>query len=141
MYLNQGTSFTDVTSNLGVQKSGGRCVSPEYYSGDGCLDILLCGRNNHLYPANTDATYSDHAKPFSMLAEWANHSRWGDFNHDGRLDLVTIGATVLRVFLNTGSGSRRPYTLQAVRNAAVADFNADGSYTFMGPSQLIEFTG
>ncbi len=64
-----------------------------------------------------------------MTAEWANDGRWGDLNHDGRLDLVTIGATVLRVFLNTGSGFTNAYTLtlQAGWNAAVAVFNQDGN--------------
>jgi hypothetical protein len=52
----------------------------------------------------------------------------GDFNHDGRLDIVTTGSAEMDVLLNNGSGIFAPYQRvgPAGSYVVVADFNGDG---------------
>lgn len=128
LFLNTGqSSFTDATAELGALKSGGICVVPGDYNGDGRLDVFVCGRNNHLY-LNKGGSFTDVAKKLALTQEWDNGAAWGDLNGDGHLDLVTVGNTALRVFLGTGTGFTNPYTvtLQAGRNVAITDADQDG---------------
>ena len=55
----------------------------------------------------------------------------GDFNNDGKLDVVMTGENIVRVFLGNGDGTVQPEVDYAVPSAhmvsAIADLNGDGN--------------
>jgi hypothetical protein len=55
----------------------------------------------------------------------------GDFNNDGKLDVVMTGTNIVRVFLGNGDGTVQPEVDYAVPSSAmvsaIADVNGDGN--------------
>ena len=69
----------------------------------------------------------------------------GDFNKDGKLDLVTANADDLSVLLGNGNGTFQPATKidigSSPTSVAVGDFNADGKLDLGVTSNVIIFLG
>ena len=98
LWRNDGTSFTDVATQVGVagpartKAEGGVGCAVGDYDNDGRLDIFVPNYgHNQLYRNNGDGTFTDTAAKVGLAAE--NHavgSDWGDYDNDGDLDLSVI---------------------------------------------------
>src|SRR5207244_5984693 len=87
-----------------------------YYSST--VSVLLGDADGTFQPARTSD--SDYALSITV----------GDFDGDGKLDLVTTGVWDLRVLLGNGDGTFQAPTTSipfgSVGSVVVGDFNADG---------------
>ena len=116
------------------------CFTVADFNGDGILDVVVGVTNPdgfgiEFYQGNGDGTFKppvlSHASSFSTLSPTIV---LGDFNGDGRPDLVITGYLSFSassvVFLNNGDGTFTQQQLFAEGDyggpAAVGDFNGDG---------------
>src|SRR2546430_1848099 len=102
---------------------------------DGDLDLLLATpRGNRVYRNNLDGTFREMAAPMGLAMEGSRDAAAGDFDGDGRTDLVVLTSDGRpRLFHNRGQGRFEDVTaasgLAAVRRAgavAVGDYDNDG---------------
>jgi len=97
------------------------------FNGDHILDLAVsCGSVVSVLLGNGDGTFRTHVDSGAGGSSLAA----GDFNHDGKLDLVVIGSSQsrsLNVLLGNGDGT---FTLNAIYPGgdwvAVSDLNGDG---------------
>jgi len=136
IYRNTGSGFTEVYAGslTGVYYSSAAWGD---YDNDGRLDILLTGYTGSTTVAkiyrNTGSGFSE-VYAGSLTRVWQGCSAWGDYDNDGRLDILLTGYTgsspVAKIFRNTGSGFTEVYagSLTPVYESAVAwgDFDNDG---------------
>jgi hypothetical protein len=103
-------------------------------TGDGHLDVVVGETANSsqfaVYPGNGDGTLG--IPQLTTAQEPVNYLATGDFNGDGKRDIVTGGG---QVFLNSGSGTftatsttlfTYDYATTGSAQLAVGDFNKDG---------------
>lgn len=117
------------------------------FDGDGILDLAWGGSGYN----NIGVAWGDGTGKFSVPATFATTAytvgvATGDFNHDGKPDLITIddGGKVVLFQGNGGQGSaaftaHTPIAVASTGNLpAVADFNADGNpdFAFVTNSQV-----
>jgi len=104
-------------------------------NGDGALDFVTNGADgfyNYLNIALEDQG-SYQVTTSVMLAPQATAGPpvLGDFNNDGKLDVVMTGTNIVRVFLGNGDGTVQAEVDYAVPSSAlvsaVADVNGDGN--------------
>ena len=113
IYRNDGNGiFTDIKAGLpGVQL--GNAVWGDY-NNDGYLDVLLTGTTNgsylgpitRIYRNNRDGTFSDIGA--SISGGYRSFAAWGDYDNDGRLDFILVGARSViqgttQIYHNDGS--------------------------------------
>lgn len=104
------------------------------FNGDGKLDVATVN-----YYARSVSVFLNlgngmlgQATNYSSTAISPNSLVAGDFNHDGRMDLIVRGSSASTVLLGNGDGSFTPGVTFASpfgsfpRNVAVGDFNRDG---------------
>ena len=108
LYHNNGDgTFTDINAGLpGVYDSS---VAWGDYDNDGKLDFLLSGHTitggsgpiSRLYHNNGDGTFTDSnaGLPGAMLGS----SAWGDYDNDGRFDILLTGVYFAELFHNDGN--------------------------------------
>jgi len=131
-----GGKFRDVAAPEGPADSGavGRALFSDL-DHDGDLDLFLATpRGNRAYRNNLDGTFREMAAPMGLAMESSRDAAAGDFDGDGRTDLVVIAADGrARLFHNLGQGRFEDVTagsgLAAVRRAgavAVGDYDNDG---------------
>ena len=138
--------FTDIGANLtGIFANSNNGVAWGDYNGDGKPDILLTGRDSNgnvrsiVYRNNGDGTFTDIGAVLTGV--WGGGVDWGDYNGDGKLDIVLTGCTdgpcsaptVTKIYRNNGNDS---FTEDKVADANLAgsawgsavwgDYNADG---------------
>jgi FG-GAP-like repeat/Abnormal spindle-like microcephaly-assoc'd, ASPM-SPD-2-Hydin/FG-GAP repeat len=116
------------------------------FNSDGKLDIVMPAFDSYpygnsitsVYLGNGDGTFATPAT-YSSPQYWASTAAVGDFNGDGKLDIVTDG---IQVLLNNGDGT---FTNDANVNVAgsgstggvaVGDFNGDGKLDFAAGASL-----
>jgi hypothetical protein len=135
-----GGVFRDVATATGVVDSGaaGAEVAKALFwdlDHDGDLDLLLATSGGiRAYRNNLDGTFREMAGPMGLAMESSRDAAAGDFDGDGRADLVIVTADGRpRVFHNLGQGRFEDVTaasgLAAVRHAgavAVGDYDNDG---------------
>ncbi len=114
------------------------------FNGDGNLDVALA---QGVYQSTKMAVMlSDGQGHFTLGSELTDYDEFyqiltGDFNRDGRLDLVVRGPFVLSTFLGNGDGTftrykdykHLPFGLNLV---AAGDFNGDGKLDLLGSGAL-----
>jgi len=107
-------------------------VTPADFNGDGKLDVATVN-----YYAGSVSVFLNLGNVLGQATNYSvgfspNSLAAGDFNHDGRKDLVVRGSSSITVLLGNGDGSFRsgitiasPFG-SAPRSLAVGDFNGDG---------------
>ena len=134
--------FTDIGAGLASVQTGS--VAWGDYNTDGKMDILLTGASTgstsitKIYRNNGNGSFSEDTTADSVLtAIDAGSVAWGDYNRDGRPDIVLTGLSnsgmVAKIYKNNGNGTFSENTigegaLNRLRNTAVAwgDYNSDG---------------
>ncbi len=102
------------------------------FNNDGNPDLVALSRNNpckciNVLLGNGDGTFQD---PINTEPAFAMEAIGiGDFNHDGKLDVVTAGNYTVNVFLGNGDGTFKygaSYpSPESPESIAVGDFNGD----------------
>ncbi len=149
VWRNTGSGFANLTSTVAPGLPGVYQGSVAWgdYDNDGRLDILLTGITGYKGTPiaqvwrNTGTGFS---KTFDLSGVFQSSVAWGDYDHDGRLDILVTGCTgsdqfgfgvnpVARVWRNTGGGFTNATTtlaplLPGVSGGSVAwgDYDNDG---------------
>ncbi len=140
LYRNNGNgTFSEVNAGF-VSLSQGSAAWGDY-DNDGYLDLAISGRSaagyylTLLYHNNGDGSFSLVNANFVGAA---GALAWGDYDNDGRLDLLVGGCTsdscssfVTNLYHNDGGGNFHQVTNSGIgtyqlRGAAWGDFNKDG---------------
>lgn len=139
IYRNDGGVFTNINAGLvGVYQGS---VAWGDYDNDGWPDILLTGDTgaytavSRIYRNNHDGTFTDINA--SITPAGTSSAAWGDYNNDGRLDILLTGSSntfdsgrFTQIYRNDGNGVFTPVDpgFPAVRGGSVAwgDYDNDG---------------
>lgn len=115
LWRNTGSAFTNLDFGLPAGDVRG-AVAWGDYDNDGRLDILMTGTTNALASGALAQVWRNTANGFTNLntglpgVEYSS-AAWGDYDNDGRLDILLTGTTngtvagaISQVWRNTGSG-------------------------------------
>ena len=111
MCRNEGNDVFTVVPVPFPAVANGPVIACADYDNDGRVDVLLAGsvsgtRVCRLYHNDGDFTFSDSGQSFPGFENGA--ASWGDYDHDGRLDLLLNGKDdtnyIARVFHNSPGG-------------------------------------
>jgi alpha-tubulin suppressor-like RCC1 family protein len=131
LYRNLGNgSFATVSTSITGTASGS--VAWGDYNNDGWLDVLVVGTStggpiSRIYRNDGNGTFTDIQAGLQPVGFGVG--RWGDFNNDGRQDVLLVGETA-KIFRNDGNGVftdmnvALPAYLDA--HAATVDYDNDG---------------
>jgi fibronectin type 3 domain-containing protein len=108
IYRNDGTDFTPI--GAGIEGLTSVALDWGDYDSDGDLDLILSGRDQGnandrtiLYRNEGDGTFTEVST--NLPGGLHGSVQWGDYNEDGRPDLLLVGGNVQEeVFRNEGSG-------------------------------------
>jgi len=142
LFRNEGSGrFRDVAASTGLADSapppastGAKALFVDF-DHDGDLDLVLAaGAGTRAYRNNLDGTFSELAAQMGLAAGASRDVAFGDFDGDGRTDLVVVGTDGrIRLFHNLGQGRFEDLTATsglavAGRAGAVAvgDYDNDG---------------
>jgi hypothetical protein len=124
---NQDGSFTEIQTALkGVSVSA---VAAGDYDNDGYMDIAISGGEDFfsganmttkIYRNNGDSTFTDTGA--KLIGTWFGSLDWGDYDGDGRLDLLVTGATAERLHPTYGT-DLKPVTM-LYKNVAIVAGNS-----------------
>ncbi|MBN1997758.1 VCBS repeat-containing protein [candidate division KSB1 bacterium] len=111
LFQNRDTELVPVSTCLEGHAYG--TVAWADYDEDSDLDVLMCGSTNELFAATTIYQNTAPGQFEKMELEVPGvtfgSAQWGDYNNDGRLDILQIGwnqdkVEVLDVYRNLGNG-------------------------------------
>ena len=156
VYLLVDTQFTKINEGPLVTDTGNCAFEAVVgdYDGDGYEDIFVPRWKwglTTLYHNDQNGTFSrSSAAPSQQSADDWEGATWGDFDNDGKLDLLAIrDRKPSFLYWNDGDGlfSSSAFDTISPWNVAVADYDRDGqldlyfSYAFVGPNRLYRNTG
>ena len=135
VYRNDGASFTDIDAGLiSVYRSA---LAWGDYDSDGDLDLFVAGNTSaddpvsKLYRNDGAGAFTDVAAAVPGVYDCS--AAWGDYDHDGDLDLVVAGYAadrITEIYRNDGSGAFTDSgaSLVGVSRGCVAwaDYDSDG---------------
>ena len=156
VWRNTGGTFTDVTGLVAPSLPGVRFASVTWadYDHDGLLDFTIAGEDASEVPIaqiwrNVDGGFENVTASVApgLRGVYEGAMAWGDYDNDGRLDLLFTGGTlgpdtnyvpVSELWRNNGSGFTNVTAtvapgLPGVYHSSVAwgDFNNDGLLDFL----------
>jgi len=112
VYRNNGDgTFTQLPAYLPSIYSGFSAWGD--YDNDGKLDILFCGATyssfrSSIYRGNADGTFYDINETFGVIGAYGAAGAWGDFDRDGRLDVLLSGIYATKLFQNVTPTANTP---------------------------------
>jgi len=139
VYRNDGGTFTDIAAALPQVQNGAALWGD--YDVDGDLDILLTGAPDAGSPISK--IYRNDEGNFvglqaSLVGVSNSSAAWGDYDHDGRLDVLLAGDTgagrAAKIYRNAGgSFEEAPTLLPGVQGSSVAwgDCDNDGDFDIL----------
>jgi RHS repeat-associated protein len=126
-------------------------LTPGDFDGDGCTDLLV---QNHDRMASNNIVYSCAPAvavfplPFGDFMADANHAlTTGDFNGDGKTDVLLTAGASATLYLSTGTGLQEfdyPFAVDTTSmTIATGDFNGDGKtdLAFVPKSWSVQYPG
>ncbi len=139
LYRNDGNGvFTPVASGLPPIALGSAAWGD--FNNDGNLDLVLTGTTNgvdggvvsRIYRNNGDGTFTDIGA--GLPGVYNRAVAWGDFDNDGRLDLILTGSTngaasgaIAKIYHNNGDGTfSNVASFAGIYQGAVACADLDG---------------
>ncbi len=138
VWRNTGHGFTNINAGLPGVSSGS--VAWGDYDNDGLLDILISGLTSSGVPItqvwrNTGTGFTNINA--NLPGVWMSSAAWGDYDNDGRLDIIISGNTtvtagadpITQIWRNTGTGfTNINANLPAFFQSSVAwgDYDNDG---------------
>jgi Flp pilus assembly protein TadD len=147
LFHNAGNrQFTDGTSSSGISVQGGAALAVGDYNNDGYFDLFVANaRESSLWLNNGDGTFKRDTRSSRALASLAGVSAlsatFADYDNDGWLDLVIVGAPLddtaagghaVALLRNEGGGvfadrsTILPSSLRAGAALAAHDLDGDG---------------
>ena len=148
LYRNDGVSFADVTGEVGLRTDAGRQLAAVFgdIDGDGDQDLFVANdkKPNFLFVNNGDGTFAEEGAVAGVayneegLAESAMGADLGDYDNDGRLDIIVATYQWLAntLYRNDGGGFFTDLTFAAGlgvpsvpylgMTAAFLDYDNDG---------------
>jgi hypothetical protein len=130
LFTNQGGTSYALASQYGLeQEINGSGVSVGDYNGDGWQDLLVATTDGIKLYRNDAGTGLTNVSNAVGLNHNAGQVQFADMNGDGKLDVVEINPTNLKVDLQSG-GTFSPAateTLAAGQTFATGDANGDGA--------------
>jgi hypothetical protein len=157
LWRNTGSRFTNVTASLapGLPRLAGGSVAWADFDNDGRLDFLLTGNNTNGNAIsqlwrNTGNGFTNATSSFAPDLPGVSESSvgWGDYDNDGRLDLLLTGFNIAQLWRNFGSRLINVTTTVAPElgggnNNCVAwgDYDNDGRLDFIRSGGTLDFSG
>ena len=136
LFRNNGNgTFTDVTSSPVHAEKRSLCGAAGDLDGDGWPDLLFCtGDSNDtirtLTYHNDKGSFVDVTASTSYRTAKSRSIKIIDLNRDGRMDLIIVEQTRLKIWLNGAAGlPAQPSYVRAItegRDVAAGDVNKDG---------------
>jgi len=135
VYRNNGNNtFTEQTS-ISLAKYKTCHVAWGDYDNDGYLDILIAGTFNSSGVSDSNVYHNNRDNTFTALTDISlptvdlGFAVWGDYDNDGKLDILLTGSGFAKIYRNNGTISNTeasaPANLQTTINGSNVTFTWD----------------
>ncbi|TLP71712.1 RNA-binding protein [Maribacter sp. ACAM166] len=153
LYINDGRGkFSKNSTFLPQMLTSGSCVAGSDFDNDGDIDLFVGGRlvpgkypstpKSYLLENDGLGKFTDSTQKLAPLLEnpgMVTDAFWGDFNDDGREDLILVGEFMgVRMFMNTADGLIEEDKANGLEDSegwwnkiAAGDFDNDGDMDFI----------